>query len=95
MSGRTHKFHDCRHDERSRNGSWHRVTGLLSHWQYGYGNYKYHVQKGVRTSKNEMQPLHITFRRNVRLPKSVVSKVAIISRTSTSNIGVKNYKKFN
>jgi len=95
MRLRTHKFHDCKYDERSRNGSWHLVTGLSSHWQYGYGNYKYHVQKGIRTVKNKMEVLDIVFRNNIKLPKSTVLKVPIISRTNTDNIGVKNYRKFN
>ena len=33
---KVHKFHDCKHDERSRNGSWVMVCGLGIGWSGGY-----------------------------------------------------------
>ena len=93
FSGRVHKFHDCRHDEKSRNGSWYLVSGLSSHWIEGYGTYKYYVQKGVKEYSGPTQKIDAVFRRNLQLPNSIVSKVHFTRKVSSENVGSKNYKK--
>ena len=92
ISDGTHKFHDCKYDERSRNGSW--ITSSRLGYKSYYLGRKYYVQKGTRRVKNPREPIRTKSTGFIPV-SNIPSKVSIVNRTSDKNTGNKNYKKFN